>query len=108
MANCVLNIRDEYVIFASLTTSLQFEFQVLENSPVGTIVGKVEVVDPDNKHQERHSFNCVVESRDEDFKVSPFTIDDKDNLIVSDPSNINYEFIPFHNIRVSYSELILQ
>ena len=103
----MLKIWDGYEIFTSLITSLQFECQVLENSPVGTIVGKVEVVDPDNKHQQRHSFNCVVESRDEDFKVSPFTIDDKDNLIVSDSSNINYEFIPFHNIRVSYDVLLL-
>ena len=62
------------------------------------------MVDPDNKHQQRHSFNCLVESRDKDFKVSPFTIDANNNLIVKDSSKINYEFIPFHNIRVSLEE----
>jgi len=81
--------------------SLLIDFQVKENSKAGTVIGKISVVDPDNKHKEVHGFKCSVESRDLDFKISPLVINSKNELSVDNPANLNYEYKPFHNIRVS-------
>ena len=46
-----------------------FIFQVLENSPVGTVIGNLSVYDPDNLNVPLQKFNCVVEDGGP-FKVS--------------------------------------
>ena len=61
------------------------------------------MVDPDNKHKQRHSFKCTLESLDLDYSTSPLAIDAQNNLVVADGSKLNFEFIPFLNIRVSLS-----
>lgn len=81
--------------------------KVLESALVGDLVGRISVVDPDNKHSQVHGHTCFLESRDQDYKTSPLKINQNDELVVDKPDLINFEFMPLHNIRINCSEHII-
>ncbi|XP_066935500.1 protocadherin Fat 4-like isoform X3 [Clytia hemisphaerica] len=78
--------------------------KVAENSPTNTVISDITIIDPDNKHMDVHGFKCICETLDVDFNDCPLKVNQQNQLYVADTKLVNYEFLPFYNIRINCTE----
>jgi hypothetical protein len=86
-----------YFIGREGETNPQFVFQVFQTAPAGTLIGSVPAADPDNHQTVSYAIFSGNES-------GAFAIDQAGNITLADPSRLNFNNQPIHDLVISVSD----